>query len=150
MVPPTLFEIRELVFETVFGEFERYAEDLGDVGQNWGSVWRSCLEPAHPTEPIITQDQCLAKPPQRMRQTEDVHRVLHTQSIHRESAPGSGTRQRGAHPDVARRELAVLRVALLRERPADVRVEVRHHRARGAEVLEEQEHERELVQEVDA
>ena len=55
-----------------------------------------------------------------------------------------------AHPEVLESEVAVLRVALLGQRSAQVRVEVLHHRPRRIEILEEQEDHRELVQQVDA
>ncbi len=58
--------------------------------------------------------------------------------------------KRDAYPYVPNREFAVFRVALLRQGHAQVRIDVGHHLARGRQVLEEEEHQRELVEQIDA
>ena len=65
------------------------------------------------------------------------------------SAVAADRQKHGTHPNVPDREFAIFCIALLWERHAKRGIEVSHHCARGREILEQEEYERELVEKID-
>ena len=80
-----------------------------------------------------------------MSETKYVYRILI-----KTSAANNKARGKCAYPDIHRCKLAILGVASLGKRFAQVRIQVGHQYASGPEILEEQEYKCELVEEVNA